>query len=342
MQSNTMSEMTTLAFTLAASKKIEGKLDKKFDSLKEQLNGSVESEEKRLAEKFKFLNEELRNFISSKSFIGEEGPAGEQGMIGPVGPRGEPGERGPQGFIGQTGLPGAKGEKGDPGPIGPTGKEGVKGEKGDQGEIGPAGPAGKKGLKGDKGNPGKDGEKGDKGDPAPLEKFKEVEDKLLDTINKNKEDLDRRISTIRYTAAMGGGSSGGGAVLLYDLDDVDYSTVKVPNDGQVLIYSTSLGKWTTGTVEGVGGGFSNGNSISVNNFVITGSFTANGAVGTNGQVLTSNGSKSYWASKFYNGATPPENPNLGDIWFYVDENKLYMWVNDGLYDYWFDFLPPTF
>ena len=38
MQSNTMSEMTTLAFTLAASKKIEGKLDKKFDSLKEQLN----------------------------------------------------------------------------------------------------------------------------------------------------------------------------------------------------------------------------------------------------------------------------------------------------------------
>jgi trimeric autotransporter adhesin len=45
-----------------------------------------------------------------------------------------------------------------------------------------------------------------------------------------------------------------------------------------------------------GGGFTNGSSISVNNFVITGSFTANGATGTSGQVLTSNGTATYWST----------------------------------------------
>lgn len=360
-----MSEMTTLAFTLAASKKIEGKLDKRIDSIKEQLSENIESNEKRLDEKFNFLNEELRRFIHSKSFIGEAGPAGEQGMIGPVGPRGEPGERGPQGFIGQTGLPGEKGDKGDIGPVGPTGKKGAKGDKGDpgkdgdkgdKGDIGPPGPQGIQGEKGDRGDigppgpmgeqgpKGERGEKGEKGDPAPLDQLKEVEDKLLDTINKNKEDIDRRISTIKYTAAMGGGGSGGGAVLLYDLDDVNYSAVKTPNDGEVLVYSTSLGKWTTGVVAGVGGGFTNGQSIAVNNFVVNGSITANGAVGTAGQVLTSNGSATYWSSKvtFYNGALPPENPTYGDVWYYVTDNKLYMWVSDGTSDFWYDFLPPAF
>lgn len=235
MQSNTMSEMTTLAFTLAASKKIEGKLDKKFDSLKEQLNGSVESEEKRLTEKFNFLNEELRNFVGSKSFIGE---------VGPIGPKGD---TGPQGPIGPKGGVGDKGDKGDPGgPVGPIGTKGDPGEKGEKGDTGPQGLQGFRGIPGEKGPRGDRGAKGDKGDPAPLEKFKEIETKLFDVVNKNKEDIDRRINTIRYSASMGGGGSGGGAVLLYDLDDVNFSTVKTPSNGHVLTYSTSLGKWTAG------------------------------------------------------------------------------------------------
>lgn len=45
-----------------------------------------------------------------------------------------------------------------------------------------------------------------------------------------------------------------------------------------------------------GGGFSNGQSISVNNFVVTGSFTANGSTGSAGQFLISSGSGVYWAS----------------------------------------------
>jgi hypothetical protein len=64
--------------------------------------------------------------------------------------------------------------------------------------------------------------------------------------------------------------------------------------GQVLTSNGATGApyWATGG----GGGFSNGQSISVNNFVITGAFTANSANGTAGQILTSNGSATYWST----------------------------------------------
>jgi hypothetical protein len=66
---------------------------------------------------------------------------------------------------GSTGKDGPKGEKGDPGMIGPKGDPGPtgpKGEKGDPGMIGPKGGSGPTGLKGDR------GEKGDKGDPGAI------------------------------------------------------------------------------------------------------------------------------------------------------------------------------
>lgn len=65
----------------------------------------------------------------------------------------------------------------------------------------------------------------------------------------------------------------------------------VGTQGQVLTSNGSTIYWANPY-----SGFSNGQSISVNNFIITGSFTANGTIGSNGQVLTSNGSTVYWSS----------------------------------------------
>ena len=58
---------------------------------------------------------------------------------------------------------------------------------------------------------------------------------------------------------------------------------------QVLVSNGTAVYWGAG-------GFTNGQSISVNGFSVNGTFTANGSVGSNGQVLTSNGSVAYWAN----------------------------------------------
>ena len=74
----------------------------------------------------------------------------------------------------------------------------------------------------------------------------------------------------------------------------------------------------------------------------------NNSVGNAGQVLTSNGTKTFWATNFYYGDTPPDfdTLNYGDIFFYVDTpnntQRLYMWVTDGTSSYFYDFLPPSF
>jgi hypothetical protein len=74
----------------------------------------------------------------------------------------------------------------------------------------------------------------------------------------------------------------------------------------------------------------------------------NNSVGNAGQVLTSNGTKTYWATNFYYGDTPPDFAalNYGDIFFFIDTpnntQRLYMWVTDGSSSYFYDFLPPSF
>ena len=274
-----MSEMTTtLAFTLAASKKIESGLAKKFNSLREEIDAVVVAEQETLDSKFGYLKDELKTFIHSSSFIGASGPEG------PIGPIGEQGQRGPMGYVGPIGPVGPRGEQGIQGPRGADGKLGRKGDKGDQGDIGPEGPAGRDGIDGKDGNDGEkgergiigpvgpkgdvgpqgiQGERGEKGDVGPegpagkdstltLEKIDQVEQKLYKFVNANKADIDRKISTITY--AGGGGGSGGGAVLLYDLDDVDYTSVRLPSNGQALVYDENLKKWKAGEVVGTGGG----------------------------------------------------------------------------------------
>ncbi len=61
-------------------------------------------------------------------------------------------------------------------------------------------------------------------------------------------------------------------------------------NGQILSSNGTSIYWANAS-----GGFTNGQSISVNNFVINGSFTSNGTSGNTGQYLTSNGTSTYWA-----------------------------------------------
>jgi hypothetical protein len=68
---------------------------------------------------------------------------------------------------------------------------------------------------------------------------------------------------------------------------------------QVLTSNGSAVYWANSTGGGGGGGFTNGQSISVNNFSITGAFSANGANGTAGQILVSNSTGGpYWTSNY--------------------------------------------
>ena len=63
----------------------------------------------------------------------KEGPQGEKGDQGEVGPQGPQGIQGPQGEMGPQGPQGEQGPAGEQGPQGEMGPQGPKGEKGDQG-----------------------------------------------------------------------------------------------------------------------------------------------------------------------------------------------------------------
>jgi hypothetical protein len=67
-------------------------------------------------------------------------------------------------------------------------------------------------------------------------------------------------------------------------------------NGQVLTSNGSMVYWGDVSANSGGGSFTNGQSISVNDFEITGSFTANSSTGSAGQILSSNGSGVYWAN----------------------------------------------
>jgi hypothetical protein len=81
----------------------------------------------------------------------------------------------------------------------------------------------------------------------------------------------------------------GNAVINAGISIID-STGSQGTAGQVLASNGSSNVyWSTVSV-----GFTNGQSISVNNFVVTGAVTANGSNGTSGQILASNGTSIYW------------------------------------------------
>ena len=161
-----------------------------------------------------------------KGDTGERGERGEQGIPGQRGQRGERGEQGPRGIDGAAGRDGAKGETGERGPQGLPGRDGEDGKDGTQG------------LKGDK------GDKGNKGDPGSDADTKELEKKFDSLI----ENVDKKFSRFTYSAATGFKNTGSGEVLLHRLDDVDYTSVKTPTNGQALVWNVAIGKWTAGAV----------------------------------------------------------------------------------------------
>ena len=180
---------------------------------------------------------------------GKQGVIGEQGIVGPIGPLGE------QGLIGPEGV---KGDKGDQGNIGITGKsgpvgiEGEQGEQGEQGELGEAGPQGEtggwlgqigpKGEKGEQGDQGEQGPVGSEGADGRLVDLKPLQTELEDNLKTFRDSISSQVTRLALSGG-GGSGQGGGEVLLYKLDDVDYTSVNTPSTGDVLAWSASKGKW---------------------------------------------------------------------------------------------------
>jgi hypothetical protein len=65
----------------------------------------------------------------------------------------------------------------------------------------------------------------------------------------------------------------------------------VGSNGQILTSNGTISYWANPEA-----GFSNGQSIAVQDLVVNGAFTANGSNGAAGQVLSSNGSSVYWSN----------------------------------------------
>jgi hypothetical protein len=82
-------------------------------------------------------------------------------------------------------------------------------------------------------------------------------------------------------------------------------------NGQILTSNGTVSYWANG-------GFSNGQSIEVEDLVITGSFTTDNTSGLQYQVLTSNGSGLIWGPRIIVSNTQPDNPLPGDIWIYYN------------------------
>ena len=227
---------------------------------------------------------------------GKQGIQGDKGDRGDQGPRGEKGEKGDTGDRGEQGIPGERGERGERGEQGPAaidgtagrdGAKGATGARGDQGvpgRDGKDGKNGKDGLAGPKGDKGDTGEKGDKGEPGSDAEVSKLEKKLSEF----SEQVDKRLSKVAFNVAAKGGPAGSGEVKLYRLDDVDYTSVRAPTNGQALVWNVSVGKWAAGTVASGGAG-------GATNQLVNGSYNvtlqANGVltVPPNGLIIASTG-----------------------------------------------------
>ena len=180
---------------------------------------------------------------------GKQGVIGEQGIVGPIGPLGEQGLIGPEGVKGDKGDQGNIGVTGKSGPVGIEGNDGVKGEQGERGELGEAGPQGEAGgwlgqigPKGEKGDQGEQGPVGSEGADGRLVDLKPLQTELEDNLKTFRDSISSQVTRLALSGG-GGAGQGGGEVLLYKLDDVDYTSVNTPSTGDVLAWSASKGKW---------------------------------------------------------------------------------------------------
>lgn len=127
--------------------------------------------------------------------------------------------------------------------------------------------------------------------------------------------------------------------LLGDLLISSTGSIFANNFNAVGIVSANSVIANTVTASNVVAGNVRTNSVIVNNFVF------NSVASTaNQQIYTSNGSAGYWSSRYYVGGyeVVPDAPNYGDVWYSTIDDKPFMWVNNGNFDTWYDFLPPTF
>jgi len=101
--------------------------------------------------------------------------------------------------------------------------------------------------------------------------------------------------------------------------------------GQVLT-SSAGGNVYWSTASGGGGGFTNGQSISVANLAVTGSLTANGSVGTSGQALVSTGTGVQWgtSSPGYNYSSQFNGSNQ---YFSVGTTSDFKYLHDATSDW---------
>lgn len=117
------------------------------------------------------------------------------------------------------------------------------------------------------------------------------------------------------------------ATYLVGLKDVNVANVA---NGQALVYDANTAKWLPQTPRSR---LSLLQDVDVANV-------------TNKQTIVYNSTDQKWypglTFTFSSGLLPHDNPNYGDIWFNQDESRIYMWVNDGLSEFWLDFLPPVF
>ena len=233
--------------------------------------------------------------------------------------QGPTGATGPVGATG-AGATGATGEIGATGPAGATGPSG--GPTGATGATGPVGPAGSIGAT------GPSIETQDEGTTLTATTT------VLNFIGSGVTATNTGgIVTVNIPGGGGGGTPAGSNTQL------QFNNAGSFGASANLTFDTANVKLTvTGNLDVTKNiGLSSNSAIKINN-----------SAGNAGQVLTSNGTNTYWSTRFYYGDTPPDfaTLNYGDIFFYVDApnnyQRLYMWVTDGTSSYFYDFLPPSF
>lgn len=233
---------------------------------------------------------------------------GPTGATGPVGATGA-GATGATGEIGATGPAGATGPSG-----GPTGATGATGPVGPAGSIGATGPS---------------IETQDEGTTLTATTT------VLNFIGSGVTATNTGgIVTVNIPGGGGGGGTPAGSNT-----ELQFNSAGSFGASANLTFDTANVKLTvTGNLDVTKNiGLSSNSAIKINN-----------SAGNVGQVLTSNGTNTYWSTRFYYGDTPPnfDTLNYGDIFFYVDApnnyQRLYMWVTDGTSSYFYDFLPPSF
>jgi len=142
--------------------------------------------------------------------------------------------------------------------------------------------------------------------------------KNLDHIVKKLRFLEQAIGKI---AAHGPGS---GSYWLYDLGDTDYTTVKAPNDGDVLTYKAANSRWEASVSSGGGGGGGAANLLNVTTAIIPDQdsvhdigtpnkrwgtiYLANNTIDLGGATISSDGSGTITISS--SGAVLPVNSKI--------------------------------